>query len=528
MEELASLTYDNDTDRRSFQGPMNYHVLARHSEDSSSSDHEYKEFLHPRAWGFSTWRRIHRLWHLPTSIIPRFRLSEFIQPHKDDRIWLYICTYAAVISPYVLAALPRYMHKGGLQPAKKLHPTSYLDALRGVAALIVLNHHHFPYENLWIVQQPLFRLLISGRGMVDVFFVISGYVLSYRMLKLMRTRQAGPLLDSLASACFRRYIRLYLSATAASFASMMLLRIGWAAPCPRKDTFLQQLGDWALDQARFSNPFVDLQGYWTPGMHSSKYLDVLWTIPVEFRGSLVLFFFCAASCKLSTRSRMLFCWFLISLCYYWAVVYPALFLGGFFLADLSFTRHPERLSPPLPTTILLSASTADNTPPGRTTKLSTKIFYITTIIFALFILGQPSNGLSECPWPWPILEKFIPPSFRGSGVWEHFWLSVGALLLVFALDSYPILQTPLNWNFCQYLGYCSFGIYVMHILVVWSFWRLILDPLRNQWLGGAMWTFAPCLLINYAAVLWAADIFSRVDAKVVRLGRWIEKRVFEW
>lgn len=104
----------------------------------------------------------------------------------------------------LLSLRPRYMRKGGLKPTKKAHLTTYLDALRGWAAVIVLNSHHFPYKRAWIINQPFVRIIFGGRGMVDVFFVISGYVLSYRMLKLMRTQQAVPLLDTVVSSVFRR------------------------------------------------------------------------------------------------------------------------------------------------------------------------------------------------------------------------------------------------------------------------------------------------------------------------------------
>ena len=45
--------------------------------------------------------------------------------------------------------------------------TSYLDALRGIAAIVVVNHHFFPYEPTWIMQQPFVRILAAGRGMVE-------------------------------------------------------------------------------------------------------------------------------------------------------------------------------------------------------------------------------------------------------------------------------------------------------------------------------------------------------------------------
>ena len=157
---------------------------------------------------------------------------------------------------------PRYMRKGGLQPTKKAHITSYLDALRGWVAVIVLNPHHNPYHRTWILNQPFARILVHGRGMVDVFFVILGYVLNYRMLKLMRTRQAVPLLDTIVSSVFRRWIRLYGSAYVASFVAMLLVEFKWTRPGICQKTSASILWEWVVDFGRFSNIFASVEGYW--------------------------------------------------------------------------------------------------------------------------------------------------------------------------------------------------------------------------------------------------------------------------
>jgi peptidoglycan/LPS O-acetylase OafA/YrhL len=260
---------------------------------------------------------------------------------------------------------------------------------------------------------------------------------------------------------------------------MIWVRLHWAEPTHRTETLFSQLNDWAKDFGYYSNPFVDLKGFWFPGVFSSRYLDPLWTIPVEYRGSLSIYLFCMASCKLSNRNRMLLCSLLIICCYMWAVVYPALFLGGLFLADLSFSRHPERLY--LPPSLPQNTNDAGST--SKTTPLYERVFFSCMLVSALFLLGQPSGDLSKATWPWPYFEKCIPKQYHGSGIKEHFWLSIGSLMLVLALDSYSTLQTPLKWNFSQYLGQVSFGIYVMHIIIVWSFWELFLNPWRVRLLG---------------------------------------------
>lgn len=42
---------------------------------------------------------------------------------------------------YMITILPRYMQPGGLKVKKELHPTAYLDAVRGWAALAVFRYH---------------------------------------------------------------------------------------------------------------------------------------------------------------------------------------------------------------------------------------------------------------------------------------------------------------------------------------------------------------------------------------------------
>lgn len=124
---------------------------------------------------------------------------------------------------------------------------------------------------------------------------------------------------------------------------------------------------------------------------------------------------------------MLLCWFLMLLAWYWAVVYVALFLGGLFLADLSFTRHPERLGPH--PSLPLDAKDVLEHPPRRQ-PVSEKIFYSATLICLLFLLSQPLDKLQNESWPWPFLESLIPNQYRGSPILEHWWLSIGSLLLV--------------------------------------------------------------------------------------------------
>lgn len=182
--------------------------------------------------------------------------------------------------PFLLFLLPGFLHSRSNKPPRRLYPTSYLDGLRGVAALFVVFHHYaytFTATSLqgwhsgpegshnWFFQLPLIRVVHSGRFMVAIFFVISGYVLSYRSLKLAREGKPIELLDSLASSVFRRWLRLHLPVIASTFVAFLAarwslwteMRAGWehdplgtylwpksvALPVLR-GTFIEQLGGW--------------------------------------------------------------------------------------------------------------------------------------------------------------------------------------------------------------------------------------------------------------------------------------------
>lgn len=431
------------------------------------------------------------------------------------------------LSGILIAFLPRYMQPGGLRRKKGLTPSAYLDALRGYAALIVVNYHVWQHQgHTWLVQLPFFRLLVAGRGMVDVFFVISGYVLSYRLLMLTRNED-GRLLDGLASSTFRRYSRLFGSTGAATFIAMMVVWLGWIEVTDgievtgRKETFLAQIWDWWLDLAKLSNPFTHVEGFWYLGDLNSRYLNQLWTIPVEFRGSLVVFFFCAAACKLSARHRMTLTWILVIACCYWRTVYAALFLSGMWIADVSLGRHPERLKP------VRLPQQQEKTAAPQNNSVAARIGYVIILIVGLFFLSQAEDLGRSGPWPWQHLSRAIPA--WGNEQEHHFFLGIGAFLLVLALESYPALQKPLTWNFSQYLGELSFGIYTMHELVIWSLYDQMLKPWQQTHLGDSLCAVAPGMIIIFFVVLWAADFFTRIDNKVVRLGRYVQSVAFvQW
>jgi hypothetical protein len=97
----------------------------------------------------------------------------------------------------------------------KVTSTSYLNGLCGVACLIVYNYHIMTVFNMSLKVRlgtvHFVNLAVAGHGATMVFFVLSGFVLSYSPLAKISSPENldSALLTSLWSSTIRRGFRLY-------------------------------------------------------------------------------------------------------------------------------------------------------------------------------------------------------------------------------------------------------------------------------------------------------------------------------
>lgn len=183
---------------------------------------------------------------------------------------------------------------------RKVHTTSWLDGVRGVAAFFVVFHHlaerswactwgPFTFADPHFLQMPIVRIFYSGAAMVTVFFVVSGYALSYKPLQL--TEDSPKLFDPLASSTFRRAIRIYLPRAVINFLSVWTSYFNLFDPgagAKSMDSVLGTLSWWLEVQLVGFNPFNGKSGdpFGTPLLEME---GAMWTIPFEYCGSIVIF-----------------------------------------------------------------------------------------------------------------------------------------------------------------------------------------------------------------------------------------------
>ena len=355
------------------------------------------------------------------------------------------------------------------KPVRRNSQTAYLDGLRGFAALLVYSLHHqmwghegfagqFMLENAfgfdgkyYFSCLPGIRIFFSGGHLaVAVFFVISGYVLSRKPLTLIHARDTDLLADNLTSALFRRWLRLFLPVLATTFVWMTSWHLFGIRSSQREydapeSTYASELWKWYCDFKNYSFIFNSTV--------FNHYNDHAWSLPMEFRGSIVVWTTllalarCGSEIRLAVEAGLI--WYFLYIVDGW---YCGLFIMGVLICDYDLLSAADRLPAAL----------------RRREPLPTWVFYL-LFIAALYLGGVPSvtddlARLRESPG-WYYLSFLKPQAFYDFRWFYRFW---AATLLMISIPRLGWLKAFFETPFNQYLGRISFSLYLVHGPVLWS------------------------------------------------------------
>ncbi|KAL2819283.1 acyltransferase 3 [Aspergillus cavernicola] len=419
--------------------------------------------------------------------------------------------------------------------------TAYLDGLRGFAALMVYWGHHQLwahdgegaqgiFENAYgyngqyyFACLPGVRTLFSGGHFaVSVFFVLSGYVLSAKPLLLIQRGDLVALGDNLSSALFRRWLRLHLPVICTTFTYMTILHLFRIRAIPEtKPTYLEEVRNWYIEFKNFSFIFRGGGDPWlTYNFHA-------WSIPVEFRGSIIVYTVLLAFSRCRPNARL--CGHLLLIFYFLYIAdgwFCALFVAGMLLCDLD-----------------LSASRGE-TPTILTSLEPWKkpIFYALFAV-SMYLGGVPSENsdlqLLRDSRGWHYLS-FLKPQAVFDYKW--FYLFWAATLLVASVYRIAPLRAFFELPFNQYLGYISFAFYLVHGPVLWVLgdrlyaavgWTRVSHPTTCPgWIDrfpiprigplGMELSFLFPHIILLPVTLWLAEVVTRVvDEPSVQFASWL-------
>jgi peptidoglycan/LPS O-acetylase OafA/YrhL len=259
--------------------------------------------------------------------------------------------------------LPSFLHQRRAEKTQ-VSPTSWLDGVRGVAAFLVYIRHFaaathpdiqygFDENHRYIIQLPFFHLLTAGPAMVSVFFIVSGYALSWGPLHAIHSQSVESCLQRLSSATFRRAIRLFLPGIMSTFIVMLcvsagLYDIGFASVgIPEHMPGFKEPGPPILRSASGSSFRAQFKDWltqtwlwlhiWAPINH--PYDVHLWTLPVEFRCSMILFMALVAFAQTPSHIRLGLLFGCILYCHFTGFWEGWLFFSGSLLAQLRLLQN---------------------------------------------------------------------------------------------------------------------------------------------------------------------------------------------
>lgn len=372
----------------------------------------------------------------------------------------------------------------------------HLNGLRGLAALVVVVHHfayvflvfstrgtgpmHFSFENV-VYSTPL-QLLVAGNYAVCIFFILSGFVLSYAFF------QTGNVVV-VQSAAIKRYFRLMPPILGSVLLSWAIVTFGFnynraaaaLTGAPWLDNFWPRAVSFA--EAVFYGVYGIIVGNAAPGLLN----NALWTMKVEFLGSMLVFAFLALFGKLQRRWIV----YLVLAVVLWKTYYLA-FVLGIALCDFSSRSWaPKTLSWP--------------------------------VIAALAATGLL---LGAAPIPGPTTTIYSALTWPGVSEQTAFILAhiVGAFMLLAAVIYSPLLQVIFASRPLRYLGKISFSVYLLHVLVLGSFASYLFVILSRS--HGYALSMALTGVAYLAIVLIAADIYTRyVDEPAIRFASYMGRKV---
>ena len=429
-----------------------------------------------------------------------------------------------------------------LDPSKE---TAWLDGLRGISScLVVAFHFHLrflmglhleaPYGSVLLPKKtvandiwrlPLFRFFVSaGHAQVSIFFVLSGFVLSWKSIELIRTGQSERLLASLSSTVLRRWFRLYLPCFAVGLFAFWKVRMHVDVPLGIEvyPSIIRQFWDYIMACEAFARPLLRDRSHpnW---LH--KYSWIMWTIPLEFEGSLMVFILLLGMARAQNyTNRMLLLGFLVSyscLLGYWTYW---LFATGMMIADyVKEAGGFDQLSK--------QATTASN------------LFWEVILLLGIWMAGVPTPSPKFYDRPgYQFLDNVTPSAYREIEDGARFWWSLAGILMFFSGCHLKHIQRICETSLSQYLGRLSYMLYLTHSEIPIRIGSVFRDWFSDTWgtkfydedfkvdlykftvFPGIILFCVSWIICGISAIIVAHWCEVLVDRPSILVSKWIETR----
>jgi peptidoglycan/LPS O-acetylase OafA/YrhL len=208
--------------------------------------------------------------------------------------------------------------------------------------------------------------------------------------------------------------------------------------------------------------YRDFKGYsfFFSEFYWNGYNDHLWSIPLEFRGSVMVWTTLLAFARSTPNVRL--CLEAGLIFYFIFIVdgwYCAAFVIGLLLCEVDMLAERDRTPRIL----------------ARMKPKRSWIYWIFVLI-ALYLMGVPSvqhfidpakdlKELRTMSPGWYYLSFLVPEPFSD---YRWFYRIIAGTLLMISIPRITVLKSFMESRFCQFLGRHSFALYLVHGPILWS------------------------------------------------------------
>ncbi|MFL0249143.1 acyltransferase family protein [Clostridium neuense] len=374
----------------------------------------------------------------------------------------------------------------------------YLDGLRGLAAFIVIVDHFMLafYPALFStlgkyshtsglielkLSKTIFNILYDGNLSVCIFFILSGYVLTY---KFFLTHDY----EYIISGASKRYIRLmvpilFTMSVAYIFMKLSLFNNSTVAKTTLAVNSVSQC--WT-----FKPSFLGMIKQATYGVfikNQYSYYVSLWTMTYEFLGSFLVYSIAAILGRL--RNRYIFYIIIVLL---FIKTYYLAFILGMILSDLYNNYKHIKI-------------------------LNSRLLGIIFLIIGIFLGSYPLVSTDGT------IYKFMTINFADSIMFYHI---TGAFFIMLALLNLQSLKKLFSSKLFYFLGQISFPMYLSHLIVLCSFSGFVFMKLLR------FLNYHVAFIITFALsvpliMLISYFIHKYIDLGGVKLSSYVYKKFFK-
>lgn len=286
----------------------------------------------------------------------------------------------------------------------------------------------------------------------------------------------------------------------------------------------------------FNTNGVPMTGSW-PAYDSG----VLWTIPVEWTGSMITFIVVLGTAWVRPAPKLCMLIAFASWGYYSGQGVLTQFVSGIILAEMTIVRESwAEARQQLPT--IDRRGRPDDTQShltqaymilmkllGRSRQLAETAFWSMIFLIGLF-LGSFPYTKGEDSVGWSTITSVLKSKKIDINGTHLFFAS--SILIIMSLNHSSALQKIFTTRLAQYLGRISFSVYLLHMQVLWTVGTRVF-PFTMWLVGGGEESqirfFIGMMLAGsfmFPLQFWISDVFTRgVDEKAIQFTKYVADKL---